>query len=68
MCPVDYTAFAVSGKVWIPLTGFTWVAIVIKTSRLKSISNCCVFEVFGGVCVLSRSFLGFCCGRRFFLS
>ena len=48
VCPFDYTAFAVSGKVGIPLTGLTtsnWVAIVTPTDRHKSVRNRCVIEV-----------------------
>ena len=33
--------------------------IVTPTDRPKSAPNRCVIEVFGGVCVLSRCFLGF---------
>ena len=48
VCPFDYTAFAVSGKVGIPLTGLTtsnWVAIVTPIDRHKSVRNRCVIEV-----------------------
>ena len=53
MCPFDYTAFAVSGKVGIPLTGLTTPVglLVTPTDRPKSVRNRCVIEVFGGVCV-----------------
>ena len=61
MCPYDYTAFAVSGKVEYPLTGLTtpvgW--LVTPTDRPKSVRNRCVIEVFGGVCVLSFGFSNF---------
>ena len=48
VCPFDYTAFAVSGKVGIPLTSLTtsnWVAIFTPTDRHKSVRNRCVIEV-----------------------
>ena len=48
---------------WDPVNWFnhtSWVAIVTPTDRPKSVRNRCVIEVFGGVCVLSRCFLGFC--------
>ena len=38
------------------------MAIVTPTDRPKSVRNRCVIEVFGGVCVLSRCFLGFSVG------
>ena len=65
MCPFDYTAFAVSGKVFDPVNRFnhtSWVGIVTPTGRPKSVHNCCVIEVFGGVFVLSRCFLHFSVG------
>ena len=34
------------------------MAIVIPTDRPKSVRNRCVIKVFGGVCLLSRCFLG----------
>ena len=54
VCPFVYTAFAVSGKVEILLTGkhTSWVAIVTPTDRPKSVSNHCVIEVFSSVFVL----------------
>ena len=64
----DYTAFGVSGNVGIPLTGLTtpvkWLSLP-PTDRHKSVRNCCVIEVFGGVCVLSSCFLFFCWCRGF---
>ena len=42
VCPFDYTAFAVSGKVGIHTS---WVAIVTLTDRPKSVRNRCVIEV-----------------------
>ena len=53
MCPFDYTAFAVSGKVGIPLTGLTTPVglLVTPTDRPKSVRNRCVIEFFGGVSV-----------------
>ena len=38
------------------------MAIVTPTGRPKSVRNCCLIEVFGGVYVLSRCFLGFSVG------
>ena len=46
---------------WNPVNRFidtSWVA----TDRPKSVRNRCVIELFGGVCVLSRCFLGFSVG------
>ena len=67
VCPFDYTAVAVSGKVGYPLTGLTtpvgW--LVTPTDRPKSVRNRCVIEVFGGVCVLSFGFRIFCWYRGF---
>ena len=37
-------------------------AIVTPTDRPKSVRNCCVIEVFGGVYVLSSCFFGFSVG------
>ena len=53
MCPFDYTAFAVSGKAGITLTGLTTPVglLVTPTDRPKSVRNRCVIEVFGIVCV-----------------
>ena len=40
VCPFDYTAFAVSGKVGIPLTGLTtkvgWLSLLQLTVRIRS--------------------------------
>ena len=44
-----------------------WVALVTHTDRPKSVRNRCVIEIFGGVCVLSRCFLGFSVGVRSFV-
>ena len=56
----------VSGRVGIPLTGFTTPvgggAIVTPTDSPKSVRNRCVIEVFGGVLVMSRCFLDFSVG------
>ena len=65
MFPFAYTAFAVSGKVGISFTGLTtqvWWLSLPQIDRPKSVRNCCVSEVFGGVCVLSRCFLDFSVG------
>ena len=37
----------------------SWMTIVTQTDRPKSVRNRCIIEVFGGVFVLSRSFLDF---------
>ena len=61
MCPIDGTAFVVSGKIGIPLTGLTtpvwWL----------SVCNRYVIEVFGGVFVLSFCFLEFYVSVRTFV-
>ena len=44
----DYTAFAVSEKVWIPVNRFnhtSWVAIVSPTDRPEPVCNRCVIDV-----------------------
>ena len=56
LCPLDYMAFAVSGKVGYPLTGLTipiLMGVVIPTDRPKSDRNRYVIDVFGGIFVLS---------------
>ena len=58
VCPFDYTAVAVSGKV----ERSSGVTVVTLTDRPKSVRNHCVIEVFGGVLVLSRCFLDFSVG------
>ena len=62
VCPFDCTAFAVSGKVGIPLNKLfdhtSWVAVVSPTDRPKSVHNFYVIEV-GCVFVLSRCFFIF---------
>ena len=48
MCPFDYTAVAVSGKVG-PVNQVnhtSWVAVVTPTDRHKSVRNRCVIELF----------------------
>ena len=45
-----------------PVKPHQLVAIVTPTDRPKSVHNRCVIEVFGGVCLLSRCFLGFSVG------
>ena len=55
MCPFDYTAVAVSGKVW-PVNQVnhtSWVAVVTSTDRHKSVRNRCVIELFFASFVLS---------------
>ena len=58
MCPFDYTAVAVSGKVG-PVNEVnhtSWVAVT-PTDRHKSVRNRCVFELFCGVvCVVTLPF------------
>ena len=34
----------------------SWMAVVTLTDRPKSVRNCCVIEVFGGIVVLSIGF------------
>ena len=68
-CPFDYTAFAVSWKVEILLSGLTtpvgWLSLP-PTDRPKSIRKRCVIEVVGAVCLLSCCFLCFyVCVRDF---
>ena len=66
MCPFDYMAFAVSGKVGIPLT--TPVGLLVTpTDRPKSVRNRCVIEVFGGVCVCCPLVFEFSVGIRGFV-
>ena len=61
---MDYTAFAVSGKVGIPLicliTPVKW--LVTPIDRPKYVHNRCVIEDVGGVIVLSRCFSDFSVG------
>ena len=55
VCPFDYTAVAVSGKVG-PVNQVnhtSWVAVVTPTDRPKPVRNRCVIELFCGVFVLS---------------
>ena len=55
MCPFDYTAVPVSGKVVRSKTGFTThtsgVAVVTPTDRPKSVRNRCLIKVLGSVFV-----------------
>ena len=69
MCPFDQKAFCGMWECWDPVNRFnhtSWVAIVTPTYRRKSVRNRCLIDVFGGVCVLSRCFLGCFCGCRGF--
>ena len=62
VCPFDYTAVAVCGKVERFVNRFThtiWVTAVTPTDRPNSVRNRCVIEVFGGVFMLSHCFLDF---------
>ena len=50
---------------WDPVNLFhhtSWMDIVTPTDRPKSVRSRCVFEVFGGVFLLSRCFLDFSVG------
>ena len=50
VCPFDYTAVAVSGKVSLkPVNHTSWVAVVTPTDRPKSVCNRCLIELFCGV-------------------
>ena len=51
MCPFDYMAVAVSGKVGPEnqVNHTSWVAVVTPTDRPKSVRNRCVIELFCGV-------------------
>ena len=65
VCPFDYTTVVVSGEGWDPVNLFnhtSMVTIITPTNHPKSVRNRCVIEVFGGVCVLSRCYLGFSVG------
>ena len=56
MCPFDYTAVAVSGKIG-PVNQVnhtSWVAVVTPTDRHKSVRNRCVIELF--CCVVTLPF------------
>ena len=68
MCPFDYTAVAVSGKVG-PVNQVnhtSWVAVVTQIDRPKSVRNRCVIELFSGVvCVVTLPFCHFCWCRDF---
>ena len=71
MCPFDYTAVAVSGKVERSFYRFNhtgWVTAVTPTDRPKSVRNSCVIKVFGGVFMLSRCFLDFSVGVGVFVT
>ena len=47
VCPFDYTAFAVSGKVSVNRFNHTsWITVVTPTDNPKSVCNRCVIEVF----------------------
>ena len=65
VCPFDYTAVAVSGKVD-RFNHTSWVTAVTPTDRPRSVRNSCVIKVFGGVFMLSRCFFGLFCGCRGF--
>ena len=55
---------------WDPVNLFehtSWVAVVTKTDRPKSVRNRCVIEVFDDVIVLSSCFLDFSVSVRTFV-
>ena len=55
MCPFDYTAVVVNGKVG-PVNQVnhtSWVAVVTPTDRPKSVRNRCVIKLFVAFFVLS---------------
>ena len=58
--------FPLSNHVFGVLSWHYLVVVVTPTNHPKSVRNHCVIEVFGGVFVLSRYFLDFCCGCRCF--
>ena len=47
MCPFDYTAFVVIGKVGYrkPVNHNSWMTVVTPTDNPKSVHNRCVIEV-----------------------
>ena len=55
MCPFDYTAVVVSGKVGLvnQVNHTSWVAVVTPTDRPKSVRNRCVIDLFVTLFVLS---------------
>ena len=62
MCPFDYTAFVVNGKVGDPvnrLNHISWEAVVSQTDRPKSVCSRCIIDIFGGILVLTCCFLIF---------
>ena len=62
VCPLDYTAVAVSGKVERSYTGLTTpvgLTAATPTDRPKSVRNRCVIKVFGGVFYVVMMLLGF---------
>ena len=59
ICPIDYTTFAVSGKVERSYTGLTTpvgLTAVTPTYRPMSVRNCCVIEVLVAFFMFSRCF------------
>ena len=69
MCPFDYTAVAVSGKVERLVNRFnhtSWVTAVTPTDRPKSVRSGCVIKVFGGVFIVVTLLFGLFCGCRGF--
>ena len=68
MCPFDYTAFVVSGKVGYPVNGFNHTSemtAVTPTDRPKSVRNRCVIEVLVAFLCCPLLFEFFCWHRGF---
>ena len=58
-------------KRWDPVNRFnntSWVSVVVRTDRPKSVRKRCVIEVFAGVFVLSLCFSEFSVGVRSHIS
>ena len=68
VCPFDFKAVAVSGKVG-PVNQVnhtSWMAVVTQTDRPKSVRNRCVIELFCGIVrVVTLPFWHFCWCRGF---
>ena len=67
MCPFDYTAIAVVGRLGSVnrFNDTSWMSVVTLNDRPKSVRNRCVIEFFGGVFVLSIGCWIFCWYRGF---
>ena len=56
-------------KGWVPINRFnhtSWIVLDTSTDRPKSVRNCCVIEIFGGVLVLSIYVLNVLLVKRLF--